>query len=84
MKRGIYVSRDHMTRDACADLLLEAAYLVKQPDNLARAWAIVAAGLAMLKMAELDPNESVREIADRILRDRQGLTPSPDGAKDTP
>lgn len=68
---GLYVDRAHLARENVADLLVEAAYLVKQPGTRAKAWALIAVGIALHKMAELDVDESVKEEALRLIEERR-------------
>jgi hypothetical protein len=62
---GIYVSSDQLLREKIIGLLVEAAFLMGQTS--AEAHALVAACLAVSKMAELDNDERTRTIAEGMI-----------------
>lgn len=65
-RSGLYVSHESRIEDTIKDLLVEAAFLYGQPGMRPR--AMIAAMLAVHRMAELDDDERVKNEVEALLR----------------
>lgn len=69
MTRGLYVSHETMSLNRAKDHLAEALACLSFPTLDRKGAALVLIGIALLKIAESDPTEGAREVAEQMIRD---------------